>query len=290
MAKIKLMTDSASDIPKEHEADYQIEILGFPLIIGDKTYFERDDFTLGEFYKRLYTEPKIPSHSQITQIIFEEKFEEIANQGYSDLIYVAINSQGSNTFNAANMAKEAFYQNHPDRADFHIHILDAKTYSYAYGYAVVEAARKIENGATIKEVLAYLEDWYSSVEIYATAYTLQFAKKSGRVSSTAAFVGELLGFKPIITFINGENATAGKVRGDKAVVPALIKMAQEHRIPQTPYLVLIGDNEEEAQKLIKEAEKAFGYPPEEVCPIGATIAINIGPNLVGLVIKGKNKN
>ena len=290
MATIKIMTDSASDIPAQYEADYDIEILNFPLTIGDETYFERVDFPEHEdFYKILYSAPKIPTHAQLTPMVFEEKFEEFLEKGYQDLIYVCINAKGSNTYNSARMARQQFEQKHPD-AVMRIHILDSKTYSYAYGYAAVEAAKKAQKGVPVNEILAYLADWFNTLEIYATAYALDFAKKSGRVSSTAAFVGELLGLKPVITFIDGDNATPAKVRGDKAVVPALVRMAKEHIVPKTPYLVLYGNNLEERDKLIRELEKALGYPAADVIQIGATISINIGANLVGVVVKGAPKH
>ena len=290
MASVKIMTDSASDIPIQYEADYGIEILGFPLTMGNETYYERVDFPdHDEFYTRLYSEPKIPTHAQITQMIFEERFEEFWKMGYQDLIYICINSNGSNTFNSALMAKKSFEEAHPG-IDYRVHVLDSKTYSYAYGYAVVEAAKKAQRGTHVNEILAYLEDWFNSVEIYATAYALDFAKKSGRVSSTAAFVGELLGLKPVITFIDGENATPAKVRGDKAVVPTLVKMAKEHMVPKTPYLVLYGNNIPERDKLIKELEKAVGYPAADIVQIGATISINIGANLVAVAVKGSQKH
>jgi DegV family protein with EDD domain len=291
MVSVKIITDSASDIPAEYEAEYEIDIINFPLIVGDQTYYERIDFqNKEEFYERLRQEPKIPSHSQITQLYFEEKFSEVQKEGYQDVIYIAINSKGSNTYNAALMAREQFYQNHPECSDFHIHIVDSKTYTYAYGYAVVEAAKKVKRGVPVNEVLAFLTDWFNCVEIYATAYTLEFAKKSGRVSSTAAFVGELLGLKPIITFIDGDNAAQEKVRGDKAVVPTLIKKAKARMIPKTPYFILYGDNEDEKNRMVKECEKTFGYPPTEVFQIGATIAINIGPSVIAIVVKGQPKH
>ena len=72
MAITKIMTDSASDIPAQYEADYEIEILGFPLTIGEETYYERVDFPVKEdFNTRLYSEPKIPTHAQITQMEFD---------------------------------------------------------------------------------------------------------------------------------------------------------------------------------------------------------------------------
>ncbi len=291
MLSTKLLTDSGSDISQSAVEEYGIDVFKFPVIIGGKEYESGVDFTNQEFYEILMKEPKIPTHAQITMIQFSEKFEEVWQAGYENLIYVSINKNGSATYSNAVQAREEFYENHPEARDsFGIYVVDSKTYSIAYGYAVTEAAKKLRRGAGVTEVVAYLEDWFDSNEIYFAPYTLEFVKKSGRVSCAAAFVGELLGLRPIISFIDGEVSIQSKVRGDKAIIPALLKYAKERMIPKTPYIIIRGSLEEEAQKLAKEAEKLFGYPPEEICEAGPVIAINAGPKLAAIVIKGQKKH
>ena len=98
MRKIKIVTDSACDIPKELEERYGIRILPFAIIVGDQSYTERKDFTNGEFYQILATSPKLPSTAQYTAMQFLEAYEEIWQEGYTDLIYTSINSKGSSTY------------------------------------------------------------------------------------------------------------------------------------------------------------------------------------------------
>lgn len=290
MNKILIMTDSASDIPKELEKEHSIHILSFPITVGDKGYLERVDFSNKEFYDILDSSPKIPTTSQITSTQFLIEFEEIKEQGYEEVIYVSINSKGSSTYSSALMAKEQFYNRHKELAnEFKIHVVDSKSYSIAYGYPVVESAKKVKKGASSTEILAYLDDWFNSVEIYFAPYTLEYVKKSGRVPVAAAFVGELVGLRPIISIIDGETKIVQKVRGDKAIVPALIKYANNFMIPKTPYMVLKGVLDDGPNELYQSANKQFNYKAEDIFNVGACIAINAGPKIAGIVVKGKNR-
>ena len=290
MRKIKIVTDSACDIPKELEERYGIRILPFAIIVGDQSYTERKDFTNGEFYQILATSPKLPSTAQYTAMQFLEAYEEIWQEGYTDLIYTSINSKGSSTYSNSLMAREEFFETHPEAKEgFSIHIVDSKSYTIGYGYPVVEAAKKAEKGASPAEIVAYLEDWFANCRIYFAPYTLEFVKRSGRVGCAAAFVGELMGLKPIITFEDGESKTVAKVRGDKAVIPALLKIAQERMIPHTPYCIIGGSVQEYIDTMDAEARKAFGYASSMTTTAGAAISINAGYRIIGIIIKEKLK-
>ena len=72
------------------------------------------------------------------------------------------------------------------------------------------------------------------------------------------------------------------------MVPALVKLGLKTMIPHTEYVVIAGSNPEHARQLAAEMEKALGYPPAMMENAGAAIAINAGPDLVGLVVKNKN--
>jgi DegV family protein with EDD domain len=291
MNKIKIMTDSASDIPKELEEKYDIKILCFPITVGDKGYTERVDFTNEEFYHLLLNVPKIPVTSQITSVIYSEEFKKVYEQGYNELIYVSINSKGSNTYNSALMGREMFYDENPQaKEEFQIHIVDSKTYTMAYGYAVIEAAKKASKGAKSSEILAFLQDWFDSVVVYFSPLKLDFAKKSGRISCAAAFVGELIGLKPVIRIMDGEMDIVDKVRGERAIAPALVKYAKDTMIPKTPYFTVKGLSETQSNELVECAKKEIGDDPIGTFEVGSCIAINAGPQVVGIMVKGVNRN
>lgn len=290
MLKIKIVTDSASDIPFDKEKELDIKIIPFPIIVDDKDYLERKDFAFEDFYEILSNSKKIPTTSQITSARFVEEFKEIAEQGYSDLIYVSINSKGSNTYNSSIIAREQFFEEYPEYEDkFNIHLVDSLAYTIGYGYPVMEAAKKAQKGCSVEDILGYLEDWFASLEIYFAPYSLEFAKKSGRISCAAAFVGELMGLKPIISFIDGEASIITKVRGDKKVVPTILEKANENRIPETQFLILKGSVSEYSDEMSEQASKLLGDNLVGIFNAGAAITINSGHKLIGIAIKGKRR-
>lgn len=287
MSKIKLMTDSASDIPEELEKKYDIRILRFPIMLGDKSFYDRDYDNL-EYYKMLKESKDFPTHAQITVFEFEDLYKEYYEQGYDELIHVSIASKGSASYSNAVLAVENFFGHNPEaKGKYHIHVIDSGNYTGVYGMPLIRAAEKLEKGATSDEVIAYMQDWLDSAEVHFGCYTLEFVKRSGRVSTAAAFVGELMGLRPVIQIKKGVSSTDAKVRGDKAVVPKLVEVVSDRIIPQTPYGLVYADNDEQVKELEAALTKKLGYPPEMKFRIGGVIAANAGPDMVGAFFKGK---
>ena len=286
MTTIKFVTDSAADIPRALREELDIQVLPFPIAMGAKELQDGYDFTPEQFYPMLLAAKQIPTHAQLNPFVFSQCFQETFQAGYSCLIYTAINSKGSATYQNALQAREEFYEDYPEaKATFHIHILDSRTYTMGYGWAVLQGARMARDGAGEEEILAYLQDWIDHVRVLFAPLDLRFAKKSGRISAAAAFMGDALGLKPIMTFEEGDSKVLSKVRGEKNVIPALLELCQKTRAPGTPYLVIEGNNREQAARLEEESAKALGAPAEMTYPIGGVIAINAGPNLIGLVYR-----
>jgi DegV family protein with EDD domain len=178
MSKIALLTDSCCDLPKEIIEEYGIKVLPFTLTVGGESFREIFDKSTKEFYELLEKTDEIPKHSQISPITFEETYKELFEQGYTDIISVSINSQGSGTYNNSILGKTDFFDNNPEAKDkIRIFNIDSKCYTLFYGYPVMEAAKKIRRGAEPEEIVAYLEDWFNVCGIYAVPYNLKYAKK-----------------------------------------------------------------------------------------------------------------
>lgn len=286
MSYIKFVTDSASDIPVSLREELNILVLPFSIAMNGRELRDGVDFKPQDFYRDLSAAPRIPTHSQLTPLAFSELYEQALAEGVTDLIYVAINSKGSSTYQNAVMTREEFLREHPD-CGMRIHLLDSKTYTMCYGYAVVLGARKAKEGAGADEVVATIQDWLDHVGLVFAVYDLKFAKKSGRISAAAAFLGEALGMKPLMTFLDGESTILSKVRGDKSVIPAEIARMKEEMEPNSPYLCIMGADTVHNQELAAACEEAFGYPSVMNFYIGGVIAINAGPNLVGIIYRKK---
>lgn len=288
MQKIKIMTDSACDISAELEKELEIKILGFPITVDGESYIERETISNEEFYFALKNSAELPSTAQITSFRFVEAYEELYAAGYTDIINVTISSTGSNTYNSALIAKNTFFDENPSAKNkFRIHVVDSLSYTAGYGYPVTEAAIKVKKGASAEEILAYLKDWLDCVEIYFAPYSLEQVKRSGRVSCAAAFMGELLGIRPLIQMISGNSNILEKIRGNKNIIPSISQRAENNMIPHTPYIVIKGCVDEHAEEMSREMTKRVGYPPAMTIQIGAAVANNAGAEVAGIAIKSR---
>lgn len=289
MSKVKIVTDSASDISYENEKNLEIQVLSFKVAMGEKSYTSRVDFDNSQFYELMEKYDGIPSTSQITSFEFLELYKSLYYDDYTDVIYVSINSQGSATYSNAVMAAQQFYKEIPQAvSEFHIYNLDGKSYTGAYGYPVVQGAIKASKGTDAGEIVDYIQDWLDNCVIFFAPYTLKYAKKSGRIPSAAAFVGEVMGLRPIMRIQDGKITTETKVRGDKAIVPKILELCVNEMIPQTPYCVIYGNDKSVGDEMAKIMTKKLGYPPEEYYQIGSEVAINAGPKVSGVIFKSRH--
>lgn len=288
MSKIKIVTDSASDISYKNEDLYDIHVLPFQIAIGDESYVSRVDFDNAKFFEMLEEADEIPKTSQITAFEFGELYGDLFEQGYTDVIYVSINSEGSATYYNSVQAKDQFFEDNPDATgNFNIYCIDSKTYSVGYGYPVVEAAKMADKGIPAPEIVKYLRDWFDKSVICFGIYSLKYAKKSGRIPAAAAFVGELLGLRPIMRLADKTIETTDKVRGDSAVIPAVTKKVLEEIEPGSPYCVVYGNDSELRDGMAAAITEALGYPPADFYQIGAAVAVNAGPEVTGVSFKSK---
>ena len=281
MSKPVILTDSACDIPFELAKEYNIQILNFSIAVDGVNYVERVDFTPEGFVQLLNNCKEIPRTAHITSLQFMDRYEELEAEGYTDIIHVTINSAGSNTYDAALLAKKNFFEEYPN-SSVRIHVIDSGTYSMGYGYFLCEAAKKLRAGASVVEVIADLERAFQKVDIILGVFSLKFVKKSGRISAAAAFAGEVMGLRPVIRLRDGTTTVVDKVRGDKKVLPAMVRQMQASLAQQSPYCIGYTQRET-AEQLAELCEETLGYPPAHLFPLGAAVASNTGPDGIGLV-------
>ncbi|MBP0986737.1 MAG: DegV family protein, partial [Oscillospiraceae bacterium] len=259
--KIKLMTDSVSDISKDRAEALGIHMLYFPVTIEGKSLREELDFTKEEFYGMIDRAKEYPMTAQLTPFEILEAYEQIAAEGYTDLIYVTIGSGGSGTYNNAIMTRDQYYEEHPD-SRMKIHLVDGRNYTATYGYAVTEAAKMLARGASVPEIVDYIEDWVRHAGLYFVPMTLKYVKRSGRVSAAAAFAGELLGLKPFCRICNCESSVIQKIRGEQNMIPKMVEVVKADIQPHSPYIVMQASDLKIAQEFGAALTKALGYPPE----------------------------
>ena len=287
MTKIRIATDSTADIPKSFCEELNIAVLPLTVVTEDgREYRDGVDITPAEFYRIIDESNKLPASSQVATAQYTELFNDTRKAGFTDLILVTINSKGSGTYQAAVLSRELFYEEHPDSKErLRIHIIDSKTYSMTYGIPVIEGAKMIREGASVEAVLEHIEEWLRHTRPMFVPLNLRCVKKSGRISPAAAFVGDAIGLKPLITFENGDAKIIDKVRGERKAISALVDRCLKERKPGSNYALVHGNNSEALAGLREACAKVMDQPPLAEYPVGCVISINTGPDMIGIIYR-----
>ena len=290
MGKIQIMTDSASDISYADEKKYNISVIPFPITLGDKTYTSRVDFDNEQFFDLMAQYDEIPKTAQITPFQFQEIYLQQARAGVTELVLVLINSKGSSTYDNSVQAIDLFYEEYPEYRDrLHIHSFDGMGYNALYGSPVVHAAKMCAEGASLEEILNYLTDILPRRQVYFGIYDLKYAAKSGRIPTAAAFLGTALNMKPVMNIFDRSITTAAKCRGERKLVEKVAEMSIAAMEPGSPYEIVYGSDSSCLEELRRLMVQQLGYEPAAVYQIGAAVAANSGPRVVGAAFTRKKE-
>ena len=290
MGKIQIMTDSASDISYADEQRYSISVIPFPITLGDKSYTSRVDFDNEQFFNLMAQYDEIPKTAQITPFQFQEIYLREAQAGVTDLILVLINSKGSSTYDNSVRAIDLFYEEYPEYRDvLHIHSFDGMGYNALYGSPVVHAAQMCAEGASLEEILNYLTEILPRRQIYFGIYDLKYAAKSGRIPTAAAFLGTALNMKPVMNIFDRSITTAAKCRGERKLVEKVAEMSIAAMEPGSPYEIVYGSDPTCLDELRRLMVQQLGYEPAAAYQIGAAVAANAGPRVVGAAFTRKKE-
>lgn len=286
---VRIITDSGCDISPEAEKEWKkyLVVMPFAVTINNETKLDRIDIQPDEFYQILKDNEEIPKHSQITQIQFEEKYRELYACGVREIIVDVINAAGSQTYAQAKIAADLIAEDLPD---LKIHTIDSRCYTLCYGYPVIEACKKLADGNSVESVVEYLEDWAKHTEAFIVGFGLRHMRKSGRISAAASFLGELMGLKPLIILYDGVTEVLKKARGEKAVIDAAVETISQRMIPKTPYCIVTTTRPDLEKELIEKMTKKVGYAPTMVEKCGVVVSCNAGPDFIGVIIRGQERD
>ena len=274
---IKVMIDSAADISREEANKLGITMVPMSIMFGDEEYFDGVDLTANDFYKKLVECSVLPKTSLVNSARWEEEFEKCVNNG-DELIVITISSKLSGTYRSAVEASEKF--------NGKVKVVDSLNATTGEKLLCLYAIDLIKKGNNINEIIALLEEKKTKLKVMAVVGTLEYLKKGGRISSAAAFAGELMSIKPIVGIVDGEVKVLGKAMGVKKGQLLLNKIVQQTKGIDfsLPYGVLWSGIETDGlEKYIKDS--ATLWPNIDNLAryqFGATIGTHVGPGAVGL--------
>src|SRR5665647_2815631 len=218
MGKIRLVTDSTADIPKEVCLTLGIEVVPLKVHFGSDTYRDGVSLQAEQFYALLAQSSTLPTTSQPSPIDFLETYKRINEESDVQIISIHISAELSGTFQSAVLAKSLLNEK------MDITTIDSRTASYALGGIVVAAAEAAKQGSSKEKILELIHKLIEQSQLYFLVDTLEYMQKGGRIGKAAALLGSLLKIKPILSVEDGIAVSVDKVRGKKAAVNRIIEL------------------------------------------------------------------
>ncbi|MHA1125076.1 MAG: DegV family protein [Candidatus Heimdallarchaeota archaeon] len=288
MAKIKIVTDSTSDISPELAKKHNIDVLALNIFFGDDHFKHGVDITASEVYgmmeSGIYDWPRT---SQPSAKEFMEVYQKIFDDGYDSIISIHVTTKMSGTTNSAQLAINQFKGKD-------ITLIDSNTVTLPLGLLVIEAAKLVKTKKSKEEILKQINEYVATSQIWGVIDTLDNLHKGGRIGTAKKILGTLLNKKPLMQVVDGLVDSFGSVKGhDEGYAKFLETMPIIFDNLETDSIWLgFADNKDYIDKVYNEIIKLPNVPKNiEIVEIGPAVGVHIGPGamLIGWLGKWDTK-
>ena len=286
----KLFSDVTADVSEELMRGMpEVEFVPMQVELGGEnyTYGPGGDLTVEHFYAEQRA-GKFASTSQINPMVYRECFEKTLKAG-EDILYLCFSSGLSSTLQSANLCAEELREEYPERK---LVIVDTLCASVGQAMLVREAARKQQEGLTLEELAAWIEENRLKICHWFTVDSFDHLKHGGRVSAAAAAVGTMLQIKPLLHVDDeGHLINMTKTRGRKAAIDAMVKKSQElgAGYDNSTMFISHGDCLSDAEYLSRQLKEKCGVKDVVISYVGAVIGSHSGPGTLALFFLGSHR-
>lgn len=281
MSNVKVFVDSTCDLPDKILADNDISMIPLYINFNEKSFKDRHDINVEELYNKVEETNCIPKTSAPSPLDFYNAFKPHIESG-ADIIYIGLSSYISSTIKNALLAAEEFPRGR-------IHIVDSLNLSVGTGILVMKALELIKMGLNAYDTAITLEALIPKVKTAFTVDNLQFLRMGGRCSAMQSMVGGILQIKPILKVVEGRINLAGKMRGRKKALLAILNEVSKNinNIDTDRIIIAHSIGIESANFLKQELLKAIDVKEILIFPAGCVISSHCGKNTVGIIYMNK---
>ncbi len=278
-ARIRILTDSVSDIHKSFVDQYNIGIIPIHITLNDKQIL--DDGTLDRdwFYSQLATISSKPKTADPSSEEFIRAFRKLTAEGAEVIIGLFASASLSSIFNQATIAVRDF-----DAVA--IHLIDTQQISMGFGWIVVSVAEALQTGATVEDITQLVSELRNRTYVFSVLDSIAYLRNSGRVGWTAAYVGDMLRIKPVISFFRGEVRLVRKVRSRLRAFEHVVTLMKS----RGPFerLAILHSNADKVlisrfKELLAPYIQSLRVP---LVKIGSVFASHVGPGCLGVACVG----
>lgn len=288
--KYEIYVDGSIDIDPDYLGQNGIRFIKMEYTIDDKSYVMEAPPTEQEmkvFYDKMRS-GSMTGTSQITPFAYEEVFKAAAKEG-KDVLYICLSSGLSSTYSSALTAAKNIMDKYPGLC---IECVDALGATGGSWLLLMEAIKQRESGKSLSENAAFLRENASHVCYWFMVEDLEYLKRGGRISATAAFAGNVLNLKPVLKINDeGKLVNISKQRGVPRALKFMLDCYRNAHDDTVSENVVISNADcfERAQKVAEEIKNINPRANVYICPIGPVIGAHVGPGMIALIHFG-NRN
>ncbi|MDE6598229.1 MAG: DegV family protein [Clostridia bacterium] len=281
---VAIVTDTNSGISAQEGKELGVSVIPMPVIVNGECYFEEENITHADLYAAMRAKKEV-STSMPSPQSFCEVWDKLLKEGYDGIVHLPMSSGLSAS---CEMAKQ-FAENYGGK----VQVVDNHRISFSMRIAVFDAIKLAKRGKTAEEIKRILEDHAYNASIYITVNSLEYLKKSGRVTAAAAAIATVLNIKPVLTIQGGKLDAFKKVHGikkSKEVMLEALSNELKTRFAHVPKeRLIIGtagtlETQAEVDEVIAAAKKTFPGLPVYYTPLSCSIACHTGIGAVGFGI------
>ncbi len=268
---IATVTDSTADLPNDLVENYNINIIPAILIIDGKSMVDGKGISREDFYSRLPSMKLLPTTATPSVGTFENIYKQLLGSGFQSIVSIHVSSKLSGIYNAAKTAAQSFRDC--------VHVVDSGSLSLGLGYQVLAAAEAAAKGFPLDGIIREVERIRQQVRVVAMLDTLDYVRRSGRVSWAKARFSTLLNLKPFLEIKEGQVLNLGQVRTRRKGINGLIHMFTKTGAIEK-LTILHTNAEKDAQELLSRLKLTLVEPPL-IVNVTTIVGTHIGPNALG---------
>jgi DegV family protein with EDD domain len=274
MARIRVVTDSACDVPEEIARRLNIDIVSLSIRFGDEEFTDRVDLSPSEFWAKCKASKTLPETAAPSPGAFQAAYERAKSDGCDGVIVLTLSALLSATHQSAVLGSEAV------KDAIGVTVVDTKAVSMAQGLLAIEIAELAATGADLDTLVAHAQALVAKVGVVAMLDTLEHLIKGGRVGGARALLGQVLSIKPLLELKDGVVAEAGRQRTRAKALVAIAEVAKGHA-PLRRFALVHGASSEVAtlEALVAQVSTEF---PIIVTDMGPVVGTHGGPGIIGL--------
>jgi len=275
--RFAIVVDGTACLSNEVEREFDIRWLPLHVDIGKETFTANVDLSAAEFYAKIAAPGVLTGTSQPNMGECRDVYDRIAREGTRKMLVLTVASELSGTYSVAATTAQAM-------PEVEIEVIDSRSLAGGISLIATAVGRQRRAGGSFQDGVALGKRMAGKIPILAVADTLEYLKRSGRVSGAQALFGSMLQVKPILEVADGKVHPIDRVRTrDKAV--ARMKEIISERVPEGTRLhacTLHTNDPERARGVAEWVQERFHCVEHWTAEAGPVIGARAGPGVVGL--------